>query len=185
MIEKQIYIITGGPGFGKTALINELRKCGYLCSDEFARDLIEDQVKNGGDILPWKNPGLFQQEILRQRIEFFEAAPDEAVAFADRGIPDQLAFALYKGMGTPEILVRTAREYRYAPQVFVTPPWTEIFTNDPTRKETFDEAVQIHRSVSETYLNLNYQIVELPFLSVKKRMDYILQTLLKHKHNEH
>jgi len=59
MIVKQIYVITGGPGFGKTDLINELRKSGYICSGEFARDLIETQLATDGEILPWKNPKLF------------------------------------------------------------------------------------------------------------------------------
>ncbi|HZL10987.1 MAG TPA: AAA family ATPase [Prolixibacteraceae bacterium] len=179
MIRKQIYIITGGPGFGKTELIEELRKSGYLCSGEFARDLIETQLTNGGDVLPWKNPKLFQLEVLKQRIAFFESVPDRTIAFADRGIPDQLAFARYKGFVTPEILAGSASEYRYATHVFVTPPWPEIFVNDAIRSETYEEAVRIHQAVLETYSGLNYQIIELPLISVRKRIEYLLQTTLK------
>lgn len=179
MIQKQIYIITGGPGFGKTELVDELRKSGYLCSAEFARDWIESQQKSGGDILPWTNPRLFQAEILRQRIVFFESVLEGTLAFADRGIPDQLAFARYKGFGTPEILDESARKYRYAPVVFVTPPWPEIFVNDPIRTESFDEAVRIHQAVLETYTGLNYQIIELPLLPVRKRIEFILEIKLK------
>ncbi|MBA4411489.1 MAG: hypothetical protein C0397_18975 [Odoribacter sp.] len=62
-------------------------------------------MATGGEILPWKNPKLFQEEILRKRIAFFESVPDGVVAFADRGIPDQLAFARYKGFGAPEFQV--------------------------------------------------------------------------------
>ena len=177
--QKQIYIITGGPGFGKTELINELQRSGHLCSGEFARDLIQSQQKSGGEILPWKNPKLFQQEVLKQRIAFFDSVPENSFAFADRGIPDQLAFARYKGFGTPEILVESSRIYRYAPQVFVTPPWPEIFENDPIRTETFEEAVLIHQAVLETYSDLNYQVIELPLLPVKKRVDFLLQTIPK------
>ena len=109
MFQKQIYIITGDPGFGKTELIGELRKSGFLCSGEFARDLIESQMATGGEILAWKNPKLFQLEVLKQRIAFFESVPDGVVAFADRGIPGQFAFARYKGFGAPEIQVRIIR----------------------------------------------------------------------------
>lgn len=178
MIEKQIYVITGGPGFGKTQLIEELRQSGYLCSGEFARDLILSQQESGGEILPWKNPRLFQQKILQKRIAFFDTVPDGSIAFADRGIPDQLAFARYRGLGSPEILNACAQEYRYAPQVFVTPPWPEIFVNDTIRSETFEEAFRIHEVVVETYISLNYQIIELPLLPVKQRMKYLLQILL-------
>lgn len=177
MSEKQIYVITGGPGFGKTRLVDELRQLGYHCSGEFARDLILSQQESGGDILPWKNPRLFQQEILQKRIAFFDAVPDGSIAFADRGIPDQLAFAKYRGFVTPEILIACAQKYRYAPQVFVTPPWPEIFVNDVIRTETFEQALLIHEIIVQTYVNLNYRIIDLPLLPVKQRINYLLQNL--------
>ena len=183
MIEKQIYVITGGPGFGKTQLIEELRKSGYLCSGEFARDLILSEQQSGGDILPWKKPRLFQQKILQKRIAFFDAVPDGTLAFADRGIPDQLAFAVYKGFAAPKILSDNAQKYRYAPQVFLTPPWPEIFVNDAIRTETFEEALLIHQVIVETYLGLNYQIIELPLLPVNQRTKYLLQILLNFEKN--
>ena len=185
MVQKQIYVITGGPGFGKTALIDELRKSGYNCSGEFARNIIETQLAINGDVLPWKNTKLFQHEVLQQRISFYESVPDKAIAFADRGIPDQLAFAQYKGFQTPAILTESAASYRYALQVFVTPPWLEIFENDAIRIETFEEALLIHNSILKTYADLKYQIIELPLLPVKQRIDYLFQTIPNYKNNEH
>ena len=184
MLEKQIYIITGGPGFGKTELIEELRKSGYLCSGEFARDLIEKQMEIGGEILPWRNSALFQQEILNKRIAFFDSVPKQSFAFSDRGIPDQIAFARYKGFKTPEILIQSAVEHRYASQVFVTPPWPEIYINDHIRTETYQDAFRIHQEVIATYSGLDYQIIELPLFPVVERMAYLLRTLLKLRNNE-
>jgi predicted ATPase len=178
MIEKPIYIITGGPGFGKTMLIDALKADNYICSDEFARDLILSQKETGGEILPWKKPRLFQQEILNLRIAFFNSVPKGVVAFADRAIPDQLAFARYKGFGSPEILEDAAREYRYAPLVFVTPPWPKIYCTDSIRTETFEEAMKIHKIIVETYKNLNYQIIELPLVPISERKNILLQNLL-------
>lgn len=183
-MQKSIYIITGGPGFGKTKLIEELRRLGYCCSGEFARNFIEQQLLTDGAVLPWRNPKLFQQEILRQRSSFFESVPENVVAFADRGIPDQLAFARHKGFGTPEVLLKSAETYRYARLVFVTPPWPEIFTNDSIRTETYEEAVKIHQSVLDTYAELNYELIELPLIALNKRCDFILQTI-KARTNEH
>ena len=180
-MRKNIYIITGGPGFGKTEIVTELQNCGYICSGEFAHELIEEQQASGGEILPWKNPKLFQQEILKRRIAFYESVPDGTLAFADRGIPDQLAFARYKGFSAPDILIQKSLEYRYAPLVFITPPWPEIYRNNSVRTESFQEATEIHKVVLETYFSLNYQLIDLPLVSVKKRVDFILLTLLKHQ----
>jgi len=181
MIEKQIYIITGGPGFGKTALIDELRLRGYICSGEFARETIDQQQHTVGELLPWKRPRQFQEEILRLRIDFFESATEKDMAFADRGIPDQLAFARYRGFGMPELLKVSAENYRYAPLVFVTPPWPEIFVNDFIRGETFGEAILIHRAILETYSELKYQIIELPLIAVTERADFIFQTIFNNQ----
>lgn len=180
MKEKLIYIITGGPGFGKTELIEALKTEGYPCSDEFARNLILEQQQINGEILPWKQPRLFQQEILKRRISFFESVRDGEIAFADRAIPDQLAFARYKGYGTPAVLEEAARQYRYAPVVFVTPPWPEIFVNDSIRTETFDEAKKLHEIITETYKDLNYQINELPLVPISERKKHILNNLLNY-----
>lgn len=177
MIKKQIYIITGGPGFGKTGLIEALGAEGFLVSGEFARELIQEQTEAGGDILPWKNRPLFQHTILNRRKAFFELVPPETIAFADRAIPDQLAFARYHGFGTPEILWNAANEYRYADTVFVTPPWPEIYQNDSIRTETFSEAIKIHQIVLETYQDLNYRINELPLVPTAERVQYLLKNL--------
>jgi predicted ATPase len=185
VIRKQIYIITGGPGFGKTELINELRQSEFRCSDEFARKIIEENIISGGEILPWKNTGLFQLEVLKQRIEFFESVPENTIAFADRGIVDQLAFARHKGFGSPKNLMQNASKYRYAEVVFVTPPWKEIFINDMIRTESFDEAVKIHRQIIETYQDLNYTIIELPLVPIKMRVEFILLILSKFGSDEY
>ena len=40
-------LITGGPGTGKTSLINELKKNGYNCSEEIVRKITLTKRKEG------------------------------------------------------------------------------------------------------------------------------------------
>lgn len=178
-MEKWIVIITGGPGFGKTNLVNAFGRAGYRVGGEGARELIDEQLSVGGESLPWKNGKAFQQEVITRRIAFFNAVTDGELAFSDRGIPDQLAFARYRGFQNPRVLVENAKKYRYFPVVFVAPPWKEIYRQDQIRTESFEEACQIHEMIVQTYHELEYQLVELPLTTVSKRMEFIQQYLTK------
>ncbi len=171
--KKNIYVITGGPGFGKTELVEELRQHGFTAGPEYARQLIEEGLKSGGDLVPWKQPKAFQQEVLHLRSEFFNAVADNTVAFCDRGIPDQVAFARAKGFRESALLIEAVQNHRYANTVFITPPWKEIYTNDFVRKESYEEACRLHAFVLEIYGESGYTMVELPFEDVKRRALFI------------
>lgn len=49
---RSYYVLTGGPGTGKTTLLNELGQQGYITVPEVARDIIKHQVLNKGTALP-------------------------------------------------------------------------------------------------------------------------------------
>jgi len=175
---KNIVIITGGSGFGKTEIIEELkRQRRYICP-EFARDLIFSQSKINSDILPWKNMKLFQKEITERRLGFYRSVGEKSdFVFSDRGLPDQIAFTRYHG-NTPSLeLTELVNKCPYYKTVFITPPWKDIYVNDEIRKETFEESCSIHKCVLEVYLELGYSIIDIPFGNSEERARYILDNI--------
>ena len=46
------YVITGGPGSGKTTVLAELMRLGHRCIPEDARAVIQEQVASGGRRCP-------------------------------------------------------------------------------------------------------------------------------------
>jgi putative protein kinase ArgK-like GTPase of G3E family len=48
-----LFIISGGPGSGKTTVIRELVKLGFPHVPEVARQIIQEQMQVGGTALPW------------------------------------------------------------------------------------------------------------------------------------
>ena len=181
ILKKTVIVITGGPGFGKTALIERLKEDGFQVGNEAARDIIAKQEMIDGDVLPWKNMKAFQLEVLARRIRFFESVADGEIAFSDRGIPDQLAFARFRGFEYPKFLLEKAQEYRYFQVVFITSPWKEIYKQDQTRTESFEEACKIHQFICETYAELGYRLVELPRANVQERINFIKKQITKLK----
>src|SRR5262249_45119168 len=57
----RFFILTGGPGSGKSSLIDALERLGYRRSVEAGRGIIQDQVDIGGRALPWADRVLFAE----------------------------------------------------------------------------------------------------------------------------
>ncbi|RKD85167.1 AAA family ATPase [Mangrovibacterium diazotrophicum] len=176
-MRKNIVVITGGPGFGKSSLIEALSVKGFQVGGEAAREIIGEQMETGGETLPWKNRRAFQQAVSQRRIDFWESVDGVDWAFVDRGIPDQLAFASFRGFEPSAILKSLASEYQYFPVVFICPPWNEIYVQDEVRTESFDEACRIHEMICKTYNDLGYRLVDVPLCSLEERCAFILSEL--------
>lgn len=171
------FVITGGPGFGKTSIISALEAKGYFCFHEFSRSLIKEQLAVGGDILPWKNLESFSRIVFEMRLKQFEEAPENQTCFYDRGIPDVIAYLNKDGIELNSYYTKALEEYNYNNIVFLTPPWKEIFVNDTERMENFNASVEAHQHIKSTYEQLGYTTIDLPKLSIKDRIEFILSSV--------
>src|SRR5258707_4373204 len=91
--ENRLFVITGGPGSGKTTLIEVLASRGLKSSIESGRAIIKDQLMIGGNALPWSNPLAFAELMLSLDLDSYALArntPDSVVF--DRGIPDVIGY---------------------------------------------------------------------------------------------
>ena len=62
-------VISGGPGSGKTTLVNLLRVKGYECMDEFSRTIIKRAQKQGENNFFKSQPLEFSKEVWNGRKE--------------------------------------------------------------------------------------------------------------------
>ena len=167
------FIITGGPGSGKTTLIEKLQSKGYPGFPEIARQLISQGISPSFS-QDKRVSSQFFEIILSQRILHHQQIGAAEIAFFDRGIPDSLAYFNYRKKKVPEILLEALKNYPYNQHVFIAPPWEEIYFNDPVRTETFSEAQKLHESITDAYKSLGYLIVELPKSTVESRLSAVL-----------
>lgn len=171
-------VITGGPGTGKSTLINELIKRGHTCLEEISRQVILNAKKEGIDQLFLTNPLLFSELLLKGRQKQFieaELFKNETVFF-DRGLPDVLAYMNFIGDDSPKDFVETCNNSKYH-SIFILKPWEAIYTSDNERYENFEQALEIHDHLVETYQKYNYNLIDVPFDTVENRTDFILNTL--------
>lgn len=171
-------VISGGPGSGKTTIINQLTQRGYLCYDEVSREIILAAQKKGIDQLFLTDPEAFSNQVLSGRINQFKEAKasNENIVFIDRGIPDIVAYMNFKGEDSPEKYTTACAALRYN-FVFLLPPWKKIYKQDNERYETFEQAVDIYNNLVDTYTNLGYEVVEVPFGNLTDRVNYILNVV--------
>jgi len=171
-------VITGGPGTGKTSIINELLYRDFICLKEISRQVTLEAQQKGIDQLFLTDPLLFSDMLLDGRTQqFFEADTyKDPIVFLDRGIPDVVAYMEYLKTSYPHRFTNACKNYKYN-HVFILAPWQDIYISDNERYENFNQAVKIHDHLVETYKKYGYLLHDVPFDSVERRTDFILNHL--------
>ena len=159
MQKSNFYVLTGGPGSGKTSVLQELERRGYICIPEVARPIIKEQISINGDALPWKNREKYSELMLQHSVrDFIQYQNEDNICFFDRGIPDTYGYCL---------LIRQ--------QIFIFPFWKEIYETDSERKQDTREAEETFYQLKSAYESLGYQTCILPRIPVNQRADFILE----------
>lgn len=172
------FILTGGPGSGKTTLLQELKKRGYSTVSETGRTIIQEQIDTNGDALPWKNKLLFAQRMLAaDHKNYLQHDGAEQPIIFDRGIPDSLGYLRLSKVEEPLHFRKLTQHFRYNKFVFILPAWKAIYKNDSERKQDFILAKETYKVMYKTYLELGYQMVRIPKVSICKRADNIIKTI--------
>ena len=174
----RFFVVTGGPGSGKTTLIEALARNGIATIPKAGRAVIRDQVTIHGDALPWANSLAFAEAMIeRDTCSYHEALSFPGPVFFDRGVPDVVGYLRLIGLPVPPLMDTAARRLRYNYRVFVAPPWPAIYARDAERKQSIEEAEATCRTMVEVYSELGYELITLPLLSVEERMRFVLAAI--------
>jgi predicted ATPase len=172
---ERFHVITGGPGSGKTSLIEALARAGYARTVEAGRAVIQDQLAIDGPALPWRDPLAFAELMLSWELRSYRMAEEmTGPVFFDRGVTDLVGYLTLIGQPVPAHVAQAAERFRYNRRVFVAPPWPEIYTQDAERKQMPEEAVRTYEALVVAYSSRGYELVSLPLVSVEERVRFVL-----------
>jgi predicted ATPase len=172
------YVLTGGPGSGKTSIVERLAARGFVTVAETGRDILRQQVAIGGRAVHWDDAVTFRELMLARGMADFERMEGEtSPVFFDRGITELTGYCRLIGVPVPDHIRKAVEHYRYNPMVFATPPWPEIYAHDALRKQDEDEAVRSFELACEAYVEAGYRIVEVPRAPVGDRAAFVLRTI--------
>lgn len=167
-----LFVLTGAPGTGKSAILNRLRGV-VRCVDEPAREILAEQHASGGRGTWDQDRSLFVTLLLQRSIEKYEAAIGSGgkVLF-DRGIPDCAVYAIRAG-ADPEPYLVAVDAFRYGLEVLFLEPWRDIYTTDDERSMPFDDTVSFSQALRDIYGRSGYKLVEVPQSSIDDRVAFV------------
>ena len=89
MRNRNLYVLTGGPGGGKSTVLDILDGMGYHTVREAGRKIIRSQAETGGNAVPWADTARYARLMsLQSRNDFEKHADLGEPCFFDRGIVD-------------------------------------------------------------------------------------------------
>ena len=142
--------------------------------------IIRDQVRIGGRALPWADRHCFAELMLASDMRAYgKASASKGVVLFDRGVPDVIGYLTMCGLRVPEHLAAAARLFPYAPQVFIAPPWRELYEIDAERRQSIEEAEATYQAMVAVYGSLGYELVELPGAPVEDRAAFVLDAVVR------
>lgn len=179
-MQKKIVLI-GGPGTGKSTVLQELKKRNYHCMPEVSREVTAKAQKRGIQQLFLKEPLLFSKLLLEGREkQYLEASKSKSDwVFFDRGLPDIHAYMDHTNDEYPTYFLKKSLQYKYD-YVFLFKPWKDIYVSDQERYESFKESVAINDHLIKTYKSLGYSMTDVPFGSADQRADFMINWLNDH-----
>ena len=174
----QKFIITGGPGSGKTMLVEELVACGHGHSPEVSRRLIREQMARDDGVLPWRSLEAFAAFAVDEMLREHDLADHrDGIIFFDRGLPDVFGYLNDSGIKIPAAWLEAHNRCSYAKKLFILPPWPEIYVNDEERPQTLDKARSLYSAIARAYASLGYELIEVPRISSRERAEFVLEQL--------
>lgn len=166
----KVYVISGGPGTGKTSVINELGK-EFKILPETARLLGENDKRFKGKSSEETDKKEFQDAVFEMQAQLLKTLKDDKIVFSDRGVGDTIAYYRINGLKVPKGVSDYSKEFRYS-EIFILDS-LNFYETDDFRQEKEEKQKKIHEEIINIYKKLGYKITFVPFMSVKDRVRFI------------
>lgn len=168
------FVITGCSGGGKSTLIEALEARGHRVMPEPGRIIVREELAGGGAALPWVSAEKFARRAIEMGQRFHsDAAGVGGPVLFDRSILDATAAMERSGAARAGDFTTLLNQFPYAEEVFIAPPWPELFGLDDERQLGFADATAEYEHLASYYPKQGYRLTELPKVPIDERVAFV------------
>ena len=150
-------VISGCQGGGKSTLLTELGRRGYMTVEEPGRRIVKEELLGNGLALPWVNEAAFARRAITLALaDRAKAIGHGSWVFFDRGLID--AAAAWQHLTGEPALTTLGQAHCYHRRVFFTPPWPEVYVTDSERRHDLVAAMTEYQRLLGVYPSLGYEV---------------------------
>lgn len=172
------YVLTGGPGAGKTSLLLHLEILGETIIREAAEDLIRYQ-KAVGVAAPRLNLD-FEENVLKLQLSReVNINPNLHRVFLDRGLLDVFTYYRFLNRNPSKLMqsvIQRLQQEKVYEKIFII-EHQGVMENTAFRGENLEEALSLEKLQEENYRQFGYEVIRVPFGSIEDRTKIILSNL--------
>lgn len=168
------FIISGGPGVGKSTVLNLLNQQGFAVIPE-TMGVCFYEAKQAGRLDEFFADTVRLQTLLMQRQLQQEAQhANEEIVFLDRSAYDITFYAEWFNAQMPDAFMAIAPTRPYDVVFFLEPLPEEFFQNSDLRTESRGESLRKHDFLYNKYQNARVRVILVPFATPQERVQFIL-----------
>lgn len=169
------YVITGAPCSGKTTTLQAIEAKGYKVIYEAARKVIDEGIAAGKTLEEIRKDELdFQRKVLRLKLSIEKQQQGRGLTFFERGIPDSYAYYHLRNASSDRELQLLLKQCHYK-KIFLLDRLD--YQKDYARTEDDKTAQRLHVLLKRSYKKIHADIITVPVMSIKERVNYILDNL--------
>lgn len=175
------FVLTGGPGVGKSTIINMLQENGYYTRPEVWTTLYEEAKEQGRavEFSAESSSAEFRQTLMYLQLSYEESLPKNTFAFLDRSAVDVVAFGKLYNISMPKSITDVLHYNRYDLVFFLEPLPADFFNKSEELNCNYQTSLNIHRHLQEFYENTDpaYSLIHVPFADPQTRTALILKSV--------
>ena len=168
---------TGGPGVGKSSVIQELQKRGFQVIPETFTTLYHKAKQEGVLQELFSDPSRLRLALMNAQIIAEDSRDKSKFTFLDETALGVLFFGQWFKVQMLENLYEIAQNRRYDLIFIFEPLPKKLYEQTNVRQESYKESEEIHNFLKKKYTETGLITINVPFAPVQQRTDFIIETL--------